>query len=209
MRNLRLCAAVMVCAACASSTADSTNEARKKHHDAGVVMIDSPIATPDASSVTPPDAPASTPGVGPYFTSPMFFNTDVSGVAKAANSDSLISALVTEGGWGNSNVMQIDYEIDVLGADNSTPMQTFTTTGDFFSPDCDHVPMPVPAGGNVEGETGYACTGGGDCHLIVHDPAEHKLYEMWKANIVGSTFRGGCLAVWDEARVYGPKGRGE
>ena len=38
---------------------------------------------------------------------------------------------------------------------------------DFYSPDCDNVPFPVPAGGAIEGETGYACAGDGDCHLIV------------------------------------------
>jgi serine/threonine-protein kinase len=69
--------------------------------------------------------------------------------------------------------------------------------------------VPIPLGGDVEGEAGYACTGGGDCHLLVHDPAEHALYEMWRANLAGGTFEGGCLARWDEARVYGPKGRGE
>jgi serine/threonine-protein kinase len=36
------------------------------------------------------------------------------------------------------------------------------------------------------------------------------LYEMWRANIVdATTFRGGCLAVWDLARDYGATGRGE
>lgn len=32
---------------------------------------------------------------------------------------------------------------------------------------------------------------------------------MWKPNINGSSFEGGCLAVWDMNRVYGPEGRGE
>ena len=59
--------------------------------------------------------------------------------------------------------------------------------------------MPVPTGGNLEGETGYACTGDGDCHLLVFDPAGGKLYEMWRANIT-TTFQGGCLAVWDARR---------
>jgi serine/threonine-protein kinase len=34
------------------------------------------------------------------------------------------------------------------------------------------------------------------------------LYEMWRADIRADTFRGGCLAVWDMTRVYGPEGRG-
>jgi serine/threonine-protein kinase len=139
----------------------------------------------------------------------MFFNTDVSTAPKAASSATLIAALKAEGGWGNGNTMQIDYEIDVLTADNSTPTRTFTTTGDFFSPDCDHVAMPVPAGGNVEGNTGYACAIDGDCHLIVYNRDTKDLYEMWRANITSNnTFYGGCLAVWHGARTYTTAGRG-
>jgi serine/threonine-protein kinase len=36
-----------------------------------------------------------------------------------------------------------------------------------------------------------------------------KLFEMWRADIRGDSFRGGCLAVWDMTRVYPPSGRGE
>lgn len=32
---------------------------------------------------------------------------------------------------------------------------------------------------------------------------------MWRADIGGGTFEGGCLAVWDLGRVYGPEGRGD
>ena len=153
------------------------------------------------------DGSTTTADVGPYFTTPMFFNRDVSAVAKAANSDSIIAALGAAGGWGGGS-MQIDFSIDVLQATTGTPMRTFTPTSDFYTPDCDDVPMPVPPGGDVEGETGYACTGGGDCHLLVVDGAAAKLYEMWRANI-GTTFQGGCLAVWNTSQVYGDTLRGD
>jgi len=146
--------------------------------------------------------------VGPYFEKEMFFNRDVSQTAKSDDSDAMIAALRAEGGWGNGDTMQIDFEIDVLTADANTPMKTFTPTGDFSSPDCDHIAMPVPVGGNVEGETGYACTGDGDCHLIVADSANHTLYEMWRANIT-STFQGGCLVTWDLTHQYDDTLRGE
>lgn len=158
-------------------------------------------ATPDAGV---PAAAAS----GPYFTMPMFFNTDVSGVPRAANSDAIIAALVAEGGWGNGNKMQIDFDLDVLTATASTPKQSFTPTSDFFTPDCDLAPMPVPVGGNLEGETGYACTHDGDCHLLVVDPAGGKLYEMWRANIT-TAFQGGCLAVWNTGTSYPSTLRGD
>jgi serine/threonine-protein kinase len=111
-------------------------------------------------------------------------------------------------GWGNGGVFQIDFSIGLQRDPGSTsPLQTFTTTKDFYSPDCDHVPMPVPVGGSVEGENGYACTHNGDCHLIVLRGT--TLYEMWRANITSSGFAGGCLAVWDTTKVYGPSERGD
>ncbi len=136
-------------------------------------------------------------GVGPYFTEPMFFNDDVTGIPKASNSGTIIAALDAAGGWG-TGTMKIDFTIDVLTASASTPKRTFTPTVDFYNPDCDHTAVPIPAGGNVENESGYQCTTGGDCHLLVWHPTEKKLYEMWRANILSSTtFQGGCLAVWD------------
>jgi hypothetical protein len=155
------------------------------------------------------DAPPFSAGAGPYFATPMFWNQDVSSVPKASYSDATIAALRAAGGWGNGDAFQIDFSIDVLGADAATPMRTFAKTGDFYSPDCDDVAMPVPLGGNVEGETGYACTNDGDCHLLVHDADAGKLYEMWRANISGMAFYGGCLAVWNTRMAYGDTLRGD
>jgi hypothetical protein len=138
----------------------------------------------------------------------MFFNRDVSGVAPAANSAQLISSLREAGGWGNQDTMQIDFSFDVLLADTTSPMRTFETTEDFYEPDCDHVEMPIPAGGNLEGESGYACESDGDCHLLVFDPNRRSLYEMYRANIDGAFF-GGCLAVWDTSISYSDTLRGD
>ena len=139
----------------------------------------------------------------------MFFNEDVSQTAKASDSDTKIAALAAAGGWGNGNKMQIDFSIEVLAGDASTPKRTFTDNGDWASPDCDNVPMPVPAGGNIEGNPGYACNDGGDCHLLVADTAEGKLYEMYEADIEGSAFSAGCLAVWNLGEMYTSSLRGE
>jgi len=164
------------------------------------------VAAPDGGDVVPPG----TNGVGPYFQLPMFFNEDVSGTAPAATSDTVIAALRNEGGWGNGDTFQIDFSIDVLKADAATPHRAFTPTSDFYAPDCDQAEMPVPANGHVEGESGYACTGDGDCHLLVYDPSASKLYEMWRANITSSSsFAGGCLAVWDTASKYTDTLRGD
>jgi len=207
MRVISSCFVSVFCLACSTpgSTSQEGNPAGGATADAGAT------SSSDASSTTSADdaGTAATPGVGPYFAHPMFFNTDVSALPKSGNSDQIIAALSNEGGWGNGNVMQIDYEIDVLSADNTTPMKSFTPTSDFFTPDCDHEQMPVPVDGNVEGETGYTCTSDGDCHLIVYQRDSKTLYEMWRANIASNgTFDGGCLAVWDGNKVYNSSLRG-
>jgi serine/threonine-protein kinase len=139
----------------------------------------------------------------------MFFNRDVSGVPKATNSATIISALKAAGGWGNSNRMQIDFTLNVVKANSTTPKRSFTKNSEFYSPDCDYTSVPVPSGGNVEGNTGYVCSNGGDCHLLVYDTSARKLYEMYRASITSSSFTGGCLAVWDGTKTYTDTLRGD
>ncbi len=135
------------------------------------------------------------------------WNQDVSAAPKDPNSAKIIAWLDAQGfGLGR---MQIDFSMDVLKANAQTPRRSFVETGDFFKPDCDHVEVPIPEGGNLEGESGYACANDGDCHLLVWEQDANKLYEMWRTDIRGSAFRGGCLAVWDLKRVYPPEGRGD
>jgi serine/threonine-protein kinase len=140
----------------------------------------------------PPTGPA-TGAPGPFFSQAMFFNQDVSGVAPSPTSGTQIASLRAAGGWGNGDRMQIDFSIDVLLADSSTPKRTFEPTGDFYEPDCDQVEIPVPTGGNVEGESGYACESDGDCHLLVFD-ADAAATMCARTSAARSS---GCLAVWD------------
>jgi len=146
---------------------------------------------------------------GPYFATPMFFNYDVRSVPKASNSDTIIASLKAAGGWGNSNIMQIDFSIPVNKATSTTAKRSFTKNSYFYSPDCDTASVPLPAGGTVEGNSGYQCSNGGDCHLIVYDTTSKKLYEMYKASATSTSFSGGCLTVWDGAKTYTDKLRGE
>ena len=195
----------------ATVTSDgSTVDAGGPPVDASVVdasTIDASVV--DASVVdggAPSDAGATVPRPGRYFPDDAPWYRDVSAAPVDAESSAVIAWLDGVGfGLGR---LQIDFSIEVLEADVSTPERTFTPTGDFYSPDCDHVPVPVPAVGAIEGETGYECTGDGDCHLLVVRRATGTLFEMWRANIQGGTFFGGCLAVWDMTRRYGPQGRG-
>jgi len=165
-----------------------------------------------AGSPAPSPAPSSSPSPGATpaaadFPPDAVWYRDVSTAALDPESAAVV-AYLDRVGWGLGR-MQIDFSIEVVEAAADTPLRAFTPTADFFSPDCDLEPVPVPAGGALEGEQGYACLGDGDCHLIVADRPRMKLFEMWRADIRGDSFRGGCLAVWDMTRVYPPSGRGE
>lgn len=143
-----------------------------------------------------------------YFPDDAPWYRDWSDAAVHPNSAAIVGWL-EDAGWGGGDQMRIDFSIEVLEADASTPRMAFEATSDFYSPDCDFVPVPVPEGGALEGEAGYACENDGDCHLIVYDCDERRLYEMWRANIDGDTFYGGCLAVWDMDMTYPDTGRGD
>jgi hypothetical protein len=130
---------------------------------------------------------------------------DVTSAALDAQSGPVMAGLSAHGGFG-AGAIRIDFSIQVLRADPALAARPFTRTGDFYDPDCDFVPVPVPPGGRLEGESNYSCAGNGDCHLLVLQGS--KLYEMWRANIGGAggaadnPFAGGCLAVWDTTRDY-------
>lgn len=148
-------------------------------------------------------------GSGPYFPDDAPWTTPVAGATVDPDSAAMIDTLQAAG-WGPGlDRLQIDFSIEVLTADAATPRRAFEPTADFYSPDCDEVPVPLPEGGNLEGESGYACDSGGDCHLLVREDDERKLYEMWRADVRGDRFFGGCLAVWDLDRVYPADGRGD
>jgi hypothetical protein len=159
--------------------------------------------TPDPDGSSNP-GPTSAAG---YFPAGSVWTQDVSHAPLDAESRA-VSAYLQGTGFGLGR-LQIDFSIEVLQAPAGTATRAFNPTEDHFSPDCDLDPVPVPAGGALEGEDGYECRSDGDCHLIVNDRSRHKLFEMWRADIRGSRFDGGCLAVWDLTRVYPPSGRGE
>ncbi|HEY0710798.1 MAG TPA: hypothetical protein VGG33_28595, partial [Polyangia bacterium] len=148
-----------------------------------------------------PSAPA---GRGGMFAADAPWYRDISGAPLDRESSQVIAGLEKRGGWGGGK-LRVDFSIEVLKADANTSMRPFETNEDFYEPDCDHMPVPIPAGGRIEGEKNYTCSSDGDCHLIVLHGT--KLYEMWRANIAGGgatggSFSGGCLAVWDLKRDY-------
>lgn len=167
------------------------------------------VADPGAEGVASVTVSATTsPGNLALFTAPNAWNTPVDGAPLHPSSSAMIAWLTSAGGFGGGHV-QVDFSMKVLEATTSTPFLEFTPGPSFYTPDCDRFPFPVPAGGSIEGESGYACTSGGDCHLLVVDRANAKLYEMYQADLSGSTFVGGCAVTWDLATSYPAELRGD
>ncbi len=152
---------------------------------------------------------------GGLFEAPEPWTKDVSGLPPDPRSDAIIGTLESLGGWGNGNVLQIDFSIALLFADAATPRQTIT--GDpngycYGAPDCDPVPldMPLPPGGNTEGSADYTCDpSSADCHVLVVETDEKKLYELYNATQAGSAFTALGAFVWDLTKAYPDNGRGE
>jgi hypothetical protein len=132
---------------------------------------------------------------------------DISGAPLDPDSVRMIAGVAIKGGWGLDKML-IDFQIEVLTADDSAPMLPFMPARGFYEPDCDLMPVPIPPVGSLEEEKGYTCFGQGDCHLIVNHLPTRRLYEMWHADLTNGFFTGGCLAVWDLTHTYGPSGRG-
>jgi hypothetical protein len=166
------------------------------------------------------DGGTGTPTVGGVFEQPEPWTLDVSGVAKSTRSDAIIAALDSMGGWGGGN-LQIDFSIPLFFGDTSTPRQTITapsgTTYCYGGTDCDAVPlqMPLPANGNAEGSTSYTCdtsyktAGQGDCHVLVVESDQKKLYELYNATKAGNAFTALGAFIWDLTKAYPDNLRGD
>lgn len=192
------------------SSGDTTGDSSGSESDSTTETSDDSIEDADTDLDT---SDTTTGGEDPfpcagYFPAEAVWCQDITDAATTADS-ATVAAWLEQAGWGNNDTFQIDFSMQVLDGDADTPRRSFDATGDFFTPDCDYVDVPVPEVGAIEGEQGYACEGDGDCHLIVAERDEGLLYEMWRANIVGDQFDGGCLAVWDMSVVYGDDGRGQ
>jgi hypothetical protein len=221
-----------------SSTSKGSLEAGSEETHDGGSPDDGSSAGPEDASTAPsgadataaesgsPTADGSTggtgvPTVGGLFEQPEPWTLDVSGVAPSARSGAIVSALDTLGGWGGGK-LQIDFSIPLFSADASTPRQTITAPGGktkycYGGPDCDAVPlqMPLPANGNTEGSATYTCdtsymtTGQGDCHVLVVETDQKKLYEIYNATKAGAAFTALGAFVWDLTKAYPDNLRGD
>lgn len=149
----------------------------------------------------------------PRFPANAIWNQDISQAPLAANSAMMISTLQGLGGWGNGNVLQIDFSMLVLHADAGTPTAGVAAGADYYLPDCDapstSFKFPLPVGGAIEGSSGYVCTVGDDCHLLVVQG--NILFEAYQANQSqsGAPITATCALKWDLTKRYPNNGRGE
>lgn len=146
----------------------------------------------------------------PYFPSGAIWTQDISHAPLDPQSAATIAWLADAGGWGHGR-MQIDFSIRVLKASSNTPEVPFRKGPDWMGADSDKVSeIPLPPGGGIEGQRDYQCDiNQSDCHLIVVDRSQGKLYEAYQANLVKNALTANFLAVWDLNRVYPPSGRGD
>ena len=159
---------------------------------------------------------------GGLFTAPEPWSKDVSCLTKDGSSDAIIAALEKAGGWGGGR-LQIDFSIPLFFGDSSTPRRTINgpMPGGYSycygGPDCDQVPlqMPIPTNGNAEGSTSYTCDttyqtdGQGDCHILVVETSQKKLYELYNATADGSAIDALGAFVWDLTKAYPDNERGD
>lgn len=149
------------------------------------------------------------------FVVPEPWTRDVSGLAPSERSDRIVAALTKLGGWGNSNRLQIDFSMPLLLADSSTPRQTITAPADGYcygGPDCDPAPLdvPIPTNGNAEGSADYTCdTSANDCHVLVVETAQQRLYELYNTTQRGAAHTALGAFVWDLTKSYPDGMRGE
>lgn len=143
------------------------------------------------------------------------WNTDVSALPKSARSDAITAQLIASGGWGNGNRLQIDFSIPLFFADDTTPRRTIVAPAGGYcygGPDCDTVPlqMPVPANANIEGSADLTCdVANNDCHLLVVERTERKLYEIYNATSTGQNIAALGAFTWDLTKQYGEVLRGD
>ena len=194
-----LCTLVLVCAGCSKGGSNQ------------------PAASSAGSGAQPSGGK---PGAGgPLFDGNQPFTDNVSAAKVSARSAAIIAALSGMGGWGNDNVFQVDFSIPLFFADKNSPRMQVVADDNYCDggPDCDKVPakMPVPAGAHFEGSSDLSCDvtgntdGQSDCHLLVAERDEHKLYEIYLGGKKGDSIAAHAFFVWDLKKKYPETLRGD
>jgi len=183
----------------------------------GATTSGSSVST-TSGSVTTSGCSSST-GIASNFPCSSYFNLPVDSIvltqAQKNYSDHLINGLLARGGWGNGNVFQIDFSIDVLNFNPSSNRYFKVDTAADWTAEGDALTrIPAPPVGSANGFEGAntTCSDDGDCHYIALDKTNKKLYEVYRAATDGTTLTSpgyGGLFVWDFNVNYPQKLRGD
>ncbi len=123
----------------------------------------------------------------------------------------MIARLVSQGGFGLGQ-LQVDFSMAVLEAPAGVPTAPFVEAPGYSLPDCDRLAtVPLPSGGAVEGQPGYACdVTANDCHLLVVDRGAGRLVEVYQATVDGAgSLHGLCAVSWNLSTSYPDGMRGD
>jgi serine/threonine-protein kinase len=172
----------------------------------GGTQSDAGDAQSDATST------GNTSSAASLFSPSMYFNQPVDTAPLDPSSATVISTLVTNGGWGGSDGLQIDTSIDVYYADSTSKRVPFAVAKNLAMPDSD-IPQTIPIDPSTQAssaapgfESDTACSDDGDCHYLVVDAANHQLVEVYGATTDGTTFTtltdDRSIAIWDWTKSY-------
>jgi hypothetical protein len=115
--------------------------------------------------------------------------------------------------WWPHDYLRISDDWRIVYADATTPKVPFHETSDYYRPDCDALTQfPLPAGGAIQAMDSYgtcATDTPKDCHLIVFDRLNQKLYESYRTDYASNAITALCGIMWDTSKVYPADGRGD
>jgi len=194
-----------------STTSTTTSTTTTLFHGGSTTTTTLHLTTTTTTMLPPTTTttlPSSGGGYG-FFPAGAVWSQDISKAALDSQSATIINWLSSNGGWGTGR-MQVDTSINILYATSVTPYDQFIQNSGYYSPDCDNLTtFPVPVGGAVEGNPAYACNDGGDCHMLVVDTVNHKLYESYQSSVSSNQVHSTCGVLWDLNKIYPASGRGD
>lgn len=151
----------------------------------------SPTARPTASPTPPPKptaAPAPIPPLSacPILPSSNVWNRRVDGLPVASNSDTMIAAIGLGASLHPDFSAAGGYGIPFNIVGTATPRSTVAFD---YADESDAGPYPIPAKPKIEG--------GSDRHILMIDTNACRLYELFAAAKVGSSWTAGSGAIWN------------
>lgn len=108
------------------------------------------------------------------------------------------------GNWGIGR-FQIDVSFVFMDG-TGAPKTHFVAIGE----ESDKVDVPIPSRGYIEGEHAYdACPDGDDCHILVLERTEKRLYEVFGAHRRSDGWHAEGIALWKLDAIYPRTARGQ